>query len=162
MVTVRRIGRDYGDWQGLLTLILQAFAYMAGRIDPPSSALRLTPESVARQVEAGAVFIAEEAGELVGSIFCEVKGEALYLGKLAVRPDCQGRGIGRALLRAAEDEARRLGLAMLELQTRIELVENHATFARLGFVKTAESAHPGYAQATSITMRRGLSGVQAA
>jgi GNAT superfamily N-acetyltransferase len=162
MTSVRRVGRDFTDWSALLSLILEAFAYMAGRIDPPSSALRLTPEAVAAQVASGVVFVAEEAGQLVGSVFCEQKGDALYVGKLAVRPDRQGRGIGRALLQAAGDEARRRGLAALELQTRIELTENHAAFARLGFTKVAESAHPGYARATSITMRREVSGVQAA
>jgi phosphinothricin acetyltransferase len=41
----------------------------------------------------------------------------------------------------------------LELETRIELTENHATFARMGFIKTAETAHPGYERPTSIKMR---------
>ena len=42
---------------------------------------------------------------------------------------------------------------MLELSTRIELVENHATFARMGFAKTAETAHEGFDRPTSIVMR---------
>ena len=42
----------------------------------------------------------------------------------------------------------------LELQTRIELTENHATFGALGFKKIAETAHPGYSRPTSITMRK--------
>ena len=41
----------------------------------------------------------------------------------------------------------------LELQTRIELTENQATFGRMGFVKTAETAHEGFDRPTSITMR---------
>ena len=43
---------------------------------------------------------------------------------------------------------------MLPHTTRIELTENHATFAALGFAKVAETAHPGYKRATSITLRR--------
>jgi hypothetical protein len=43
------------------------------------------------------------------------------------------------------------------LQTRVELVENHAAFSRMGFAKTGESAHPGYDRPTSITMRRAVS-----
>jgi len=50
--------------------------------------------------------------------------------------------------------ARDHGRTALELQTRIELTENHATFAALGFAKVAETAHPGYTRATSITLRR--------
>jgi GNAT superfamily N-acetyltransferase len=70
-----------------------------------------------------------------------------------VRPALQGRGIGRLLVEAARVEARRRGLAWLELQTRIELVENHAAFARMGFARTGETAHPGFARPTSVTMR---------
>jgi len=162
MPTIRRIDRDFGRWQALLALILDAFAYMAARIDPPSSALRLTADAIAEEVERGIVFVAEADGELVGSLFCQGQGDALYLGKLAVRPDRQGQGIGRSLVRAAEAEARRRGLAALELQTRIELTENHAAFAAMGFVKTGESAHPGYDRPTSITMRRAISGARAA
>ena len=50
-------------------------------------------------------------------------------------------------------EARARGFACLALQTRIELVENHRAFGRMGFVKTAETAHPGFARPTSFTMR---------
>ena len=79
--------------------------------------------------------------------------DALHIGKLAVRPGLHGSGIGKALVAAAQAEARALDLKALELQTRIELTENHAAFARMGFVKVGETAHPGYERPTSITMR---------
>jgi GNAT superfamily N-acetyltransferase len=150
---IRRAPADFADWPAVQALILDAFAYMDGRIDPPSSALRLTPQSMAADAGRGALFLAELDGALAGCVFTRPKDDALYIGKLAVRPALQGRGIGRALLEVARGEARRLGLAALELQTRVELTETHAAFARLGFVKTAETAHPGYARPTSITMR---------
>jgi len=42
---VRRAPPDFEDWETVRTLILEAFAYVEGRINPPSSALRLTVES---------------------------------------------------------------------------------------------------------------------
>jgi GNAT superfamily N-acetyltransferase len=90
---------------------------------------------------------------LVGCVFVRPKDDALYIGKLAVRPGLHGSGIGKALVAAARTEALARGLKVLELETRIELTENHATFARMGFVKTAETAHSGYERPTSITMR---------
>lgn len=137
-------------------MILAAFAYMEARINPPSSALRLTAQSMKADADKGALLLAERAGDLVGCVFAQVKGDALYIGKLAVRPGLQGAGIGRKLVDAAREEARRRGLGILELQTRIELVENHATFARMGFVKTGEDAHEGFDRPTSITMRAKL------
>jgi hypothetical protein len=57
---------------------------------------------------------------------------------------------------AAENLARRSGLEALELETRMELTENHSTFYAMGFVKHSEQVHPGYNRATSITMRKYL------
>jgi ribosomal protein S18 acetylase RimI-like enzyme len=152
-ITVRRAPPDFVDWEPVRALILDAFGYMESRINPPSSALRLTAASMKADADKGALLLAERAGEIVGCVFAQVKGDALYIGKLAVRPGLQGAGIGRKLVDAAREEARQRDLPMLELQTRVELVENHATFARMGFVKTGESAHQGFDRATSITMR---------
>jgi GNAT superfamily N-acetyltransferase len=152
-ITVRRAPPDFTDWERVRVLILAAFAYMEARINPPSSALRLTAQSMKADAEKGALLLAERNGDLVGCVFAQTKGDALYIGKLAVRPGLQGEGIGRKLVDAARAEARRLGLGMLELQTRVELTENHATFARMGLVKTGESAHDGFDRPTSITMR---------
>ena len=152
-ITVRRAPPDFTDWDHVRQLILDAFAYMDPRIDPPSSALRLTPQSMKADADGGALLLAYRGGDLVGCVFARPRSDALYIGKLAVRPGLQGFGIGKRLVDAARHEARRLGLATLELQTRIELTENHAAFARMGFVKTAETAHAGFARPTSITMR---------
>ena len=158
MIAVRRAPQEFAGWAEVRALILEAFAYMAGRIDPPSSALRLTAASMAADAAKGALLLAERDGALVGCVFVRPQGGALYIGKLAVRPDLQGQGIGRALIEAARSEARARGCAALELQTRIELTENHAAFERMGFVRVAATSHPGYARATSLTMRAPVHG----
>ena len=129
---------------------------MDGRIDPPSSALRLAPQSMAADAAQGALLLAERDGDLIGCVFCKPQGDALYVGKLVVRPGLQGGGIGKALMAAAEAEAQARGLPFIELQTRVELTDNHATFASLGFMKTGEDSHAGYDRPTSITMRKRL------
>ena len=48
----------------------------------------------------------------------------------------------------------------LELQVRIELVENQQAFAKMGFVKVSENCHPGYGCVTEITMQKILSAVK--
>ena len=73
------------------------------------------------------------SGRLVGAnSFWEVRiGEAgvpaLLLGPLAVAPDLQGVGIGRALMRHGIEEARALGHAL------IILVGDEPYYARVGF-----------------------------
>ena len=71
-------------------------------------------------------------------------------------PACQGRGVGRRLLEAAERHAVRAGKPLIELQTRVELTANQRAFRSLGFVETGRTAHPGFDRPTSVTMRKRL------
>lgn len=155
-ITIERLDSGFHRWSELLDLILASFAYMNGRIDPPSSALALTPQSLQAKAASEIGYIAFYGGHLADCIFCRVEPDSLYVGKLAVLPGAQGRGLGRRLLTYAEAEARKRGLAILRLETRIELVDNHTTFAAWGFTKTAENRHPGFDRTTSIEMRKFL------
>jgi GNAT superfamily N-acetyltransferase len=146
----------FADWEELLALLNRAFAVMEGRIDPPSSLHRLDAAGLAAKAGVERCFLAWCGARLAGCVFCAERADGLYVGKLAVDPALQGRGIGRALMARAEAEALALGLPALELQTRVELVENHRTFERLGFVRTGETAHPGHDRPTSVTMRKVL------
>ncbi|QYK41479.1 MAG: GNAT family N-acetyltransferase [Paracoccaceae bacterium] len=145
---------DPHDWPALLSLIRRAFAGMEGRIDPPSSMHRLTATDIARQARDGEVWVVGQPA--VACIFLTPEPDALYLHKLAVDPAVQRRGLARQLIGLAALRARALGLPRLRLQTRVELVENHATFRALGFQQTTASAHPGHDRPTSLTFERAV------
>lgn len=146
----------FDDWEGLLALLREAFAYMDGRIDPPSSLHALDPAKLAAKAAAEELILAFLDGRLVGCLFAAPRGDALYLGKIAVKPDLRGRGIARRMFEMAEASARARGFAALELQARIELTENHRTFTALGFQKTCVGSHPGYTRPTDVNFRREL------
>lgn len=148
--------RDFSDWPALLDLLRASFAHMDGRIDPPSSLAGLDIDALRTKAAAEHLIVAFDGATLAGCLFAAIRDDCIYLGKLAVAAAARRRGMARALIDAAEYLAREHGRAALELQTRIDLTENHATFAALGFVKVAETAHPGYARPTGITMRRRL------
>ena len=159
-LTFRRAGEG-DDFAAILALVQECFAYMEARIDPPSSMHRMTVESVRLHARDEEIWIAEdETGTLAACVFFTRKPVevgapgCLYLGKMAVRADCRGRGLARQMVEKARERAVALGLPVLELQCRIELLENHRTFERLGFVKTGEDSHAGYDRPTSITMQR--------
>ena len=133
-----------------LALIRESFAYMEGRIDPPSSMHRLTLEKL------GAKEVWGIGTPLVAVVVFEARGDALYLGKLAVASSMRGKGLARAMVDLAVARARALGLAAVELETRIELLENHAAFRRLGFEIVGEGSHAGYERATYVLMRRAV------
>lgn len=155
-ITIQRLNGSFDRWDELLDLILTSFAYMDGRIDPPSSAHALTPRSLREKALNEIGYVALDGNKIAGCVFCRAEPDSLYIGKLAVLPETQGKGIGKRLLTYAEAEARKRGLAILRLETRIELVDNHATFTAWGFTKIAENRHAGFDRTTSIEMRKFL------
>jgi ribosomal protein S18 acetylase RimI-like enzyme len=149
--TVTTASPAFSRFDELLILIQSSFAYMRGAIDPPSSAERLNAQALAEKCRQETLIYIEAGGALVGCAFASPREGYLYLGKIAVSPDRQGHGLGRALLDAAIAEAKGRGLSELRLETRVELTANHRTFESWGFRRIGESAHPGFARPTSFT-----------
>ncbi|TBX28144.1 GNAT family N-acetyltransferase [Nioella sediminis] len=147
---------SFQDWDGLLALLNKAFAFMEGRIDPPSSLLRMSADSLKQKAAEEDLFLITQNSRPIACLFGHPQKTEYYIGKLAVDRRHRGTGLARQLLDAAAQEAVRRGLKGLRLQTRVELRENHRTFRAMGFHLIGASAHPGYARATSLTFRRPL------
>ncbi len=141
------------DWDDLHGLLHRTYAYMDTRIDPPSSLHSLTPADLAEKSAQEVLFVAKRDQRLVGCMFCRRQPKWLYVGKVAVEEEFQGQGIGHQMFDRAFEMARQEGFDGLELESRIELVENHQSFANLGFNKVGEKSHAGYEHPTSIRMR---------
>ncbi|MBB5516249.1 protein-tyrosine phosphatase/GNAT superfamily N-acetyltransferase [Rubricella aquisinus] len=149
-------GAGFDDWDGLHRLLNAAFAGMDGRIDPPSSLTRMTPDTLAQKAREETLFLAWRGAYPVGCLFAKLDGPEVYLGKVAVRPGLHGKGIGSGLFRAAEGWARAQGAGHATLESRVELTENHRLFARLGYDEVDRTRHDGYDQPTSITFAKNL------
>ena len=132
-----------------LDLIRDAFAYMDGRVDPPSSIHRMTLDALTDHARRGEVWVIGPAP--LAAVILQVKPDTLYLGKLAVAQTARGTGLARVLVDQAKSEARAQGLPTITLQSRVELTDNHATFQKLGFVITGGTRHDGYDRDTSYT-----------
>jgi GNAT superfamily N-acetyltransferase len=82
----------------------------------------------------------ERDGRLLGSVWLEPsEDEAWYLGLLSVRPDMQDKQLGRRLLAAAEDVARKNGARLVRISVisvRHTLV---AWYERRGYELTGET-----------------------
>jgi GNAT superfamily N-acetyltransferase len=140
------------DWPALLGLIRDAFAPLEGRIDPPSSVHALTAATLIEQARTGEAWVIGDPP--VACVILTPRPASLYIGKLAVAGTERRQGHARRLIEIAGIRARALGLPMLELQSRVELTENHATFRALGFVQSGATAHPGYDRPTSLTFTK--------
>ena len=79
-----------------------------------------------------------EENEILGCVELRNQDGKLYLGMLTVRPHLQGKGIGKILLKAAEDDARKQkcsSVFMTVISVRKELID---WYTRHGYQHTGE------------------------
>jgi ribosomal protein S18 acetylase RimI-like enzyme len=87
------------------------------------------------------LLLVEVEGELAGCCqLASLGGGVVYLGLFSVRPDLQGRGLGRAIVTQSEQVARQAWSAaqmrMTVLRQREELI---AWYERRGYTRTGET-----------------------
>jgi ribosomal protein S18 acetylase RimI-like enzyme len=82
-------------------------------------------------------------GVPVGVIVLVPEPGTLLVENVAVRPQVQGRGVGRVLLSFAEEHARRLGLPSIRLYTHEKMTTNIGLYEAVGYRRTGVSAVPG-------------------
>ncbi|MEV6761398.1 GNAT family N-acetyltransferase [Streptomyces sp. NPDC051105] len=94
----------------------------------------------------GRLLIARYDGEPAGSAGVRLLDPATAeLTRVFVHEGLRGRGGAALLVAAAEDAARALGAGRLVLDTRTDLVEARALYARLGYTETAPHNDDVYA-----------------
>ena len=142
------------DAPAVHALTQTAFATLEGRIDPPSSTRLETVEAVAAALAHGGGGIAELAGEPVGAVRFQPAEDHLYVGRVAVAPEHQGRGVARALMALAERHAALAGLPETRVEVRQTLTGNVAMFQRLGYVVVAERPHPNRPESTVLLLAK--------
>ncbi len=146
-----RLAADHPALAAVRALMRDSFAYMDGVVDPPSSIHRLTLTALRAQAETAELWALGTPP--AAAVILTPRPPALYIGKLCVSQALRGQGISRRLIAHAKHRARELDLQVLELETRIELTDNHAAFQAMGFVETGRTAHAGYTQPTAITFQ---------
>ena len=149
MTTALRPARA-ADLPAVQALVARAYGHYVARIGKPPGPML---DDYAARIAEGAVQVLEEDGRLVGLLVLLPEADHLLLDNVAVDPAAQGRGHGRRLVAAAEDEARRLGLPELRLYTHELMTENVVMYERLGFVETHRGQQAGYAR---VFMRKRL------
>ena len=143
------------ETEAAAALIRLAFAAQPLATDPPSSALGETGAAVAAGLAAGGGgFVVEGEGGLAAVLLVADRAGALYCGRLAVHPAARGRGLAARLMAAAEAEARRRGLARLQVRVRLSLPGNLRFFEGLGFGEVGRDAHAGYAAPTTAVLEK--------
>lgn len=118
---------------------------------------RTDPEELEREIAArsgaelapprGRLLVARHGGEPAGSAGVRLlDASTAELTRVFLYEGMRGRGGGALLVAAAEDAARALGATALVLDTRGDLVEARALYARLGYRETAPHNDDRYAE----------------
>lgn len=132
------------DQQAVEAIVQAAYSIYIERIGRPPGPML---DDYGARIAAGSVSVIEEPdGRLAALIVLLPKDDHLLLDNIAVRPDRQGHGLGRALMGFAEAEARRRRVAELRLYTHETMSENIALYRRLGFSETGRGRQAGFAR----------------
>jgi len=99
------------DVKQMAPLINAAFA-----IETFLDGARTDEGQLAEMMRRGVFLLGYDAqGEMVASVYVELRGTRAYLGVLAVSPARQNRGFGRAMMGVAEDYCRARGSTVVDL-----------------------------------------------
>lgn len=134
---IRQAGAS--DLPAVREVVSAAYGKYLARMDrPPAPMLR----DYAPAVEAGTLWV---TGVPVAGLISLIPGDGgLLIENLAVSPEAQGTGVGRALMDFAEVRAGQLGLTRLTLYTHVVMTENQAIYAHLGFREVERRTTNGY------------------
>lgn len=121
---VRR-ARDRGELQAALALREAVFIVEQG--------VSVEGDRDGRDDDAVQLVAVEEDGAVVGTCRVLVEGARARFGRLAVRRDRRGRGLGALLLAEAEREARGAGARAIELHAQVDAL---GLYERAGYEPT--------------------------
>ena len=140
--------------EALTALLHRAYARLAA-MGLNFTAVDQSVETTQRRVESGQCFVAEAAGQIVGTVtVCEAydpnrepwaratpwfyRRDVAHLHQLAVDPLAQGQGLGDRLVAACEAWARERGRSALALDTAAPAAHLRQRYARLGYQEVDE------------------------
>lgn len=86
-----------------------------------------------RQVNPELFLVAELNGRLAGTVMGGYEGHRGWINYLAVSPDCQRQGVGRALMHAVEAKLVAMGCPKINLQVRSSNTAVIQFYGHLGY-----------------------------
>jgi ribosomal protein S18 acetylase RimI-like enzyme len=130
-----------GEVGALRDVVQAAYRHYISRIGKPPGPML---DDYAARIADGQAWVLEATGRIAGILVLEETPEGFLLDNIAVSPEGQGKGYGRALIEFAEAEARRRGFTEIRLYTHTMMTENIALYTRIGFAETHRVSEKGY------------------
>jgi len=138
-------------------LLHLAFQEHDGKLDPPSGVHKETAESLAaRMGKGGAIVVTADDGAIVACGFYEWREGYAYVGRLGTHPAHRRAGLGGAILKAAEEQARAKGYARARLATRVHWTELRRYYESRGYRAVGFGTHEGRTWPTWVDLEKDL------
>ena len=102
---------------------------------------RTNPSTVRSLMQKGQFLLAEDAANLVGTIYLELHGGRGYFGMLSIDPSRQGMGVGRQLVDAAEKIFREAGCKFSDLKIVNVRTDLHTLYHRWGYADAGTTVY---------------------
>lgn len=132
-----------GDARAAAECVRAAYARYVGRIGREPAPMTADYPAL---IAAGEVWVIPADDGIAGVLVLRPQPPALLVENVAVAPDRQGQGLGRALMAFAEDHARAEGLGEVILYTNERMTENLRFYPALGFTETGRGMQDGFAR----------------
>ncbi len=94
-------------------------------------------------IHGGHVHVIDHGGAVQGVLVLLPEKDTMLLDNVAVAPDAQGLGIGRALLMFAEETAVNAGYKTIKLYTNEAMTENIKLYSKIGYYETHRAEEKG-------------------
>jgi ribosomal protein S18 acetylase RimI-like enzyme len=129
---------DLAAVEALVTVAYTQYIPLIGQKPGPMS------DDYSALIEKWCVYVLSRENKLAGMLVLLPEDEAMLLDNVAVHPDMQGRGYGRALIAFAEKLSIERGFTAIRLYTNEAMIENVRLYERLGFVETHRAEEKGF------------------
>ncbi|AVK82531.1 GNAT family N-acetyltransferase [Lysinibacillus sp. B2A1] len=84
------------------------------------------------------LWLARKDGEVVGTVTTAQENEVQWVTALAVHPNCEGQGIGTAMLSFSKDYASKIGAKFVMLDVEIDNGKALSVYEKAGFMKAQQ------------------------
>jgi len=101
----------------------------------------LTEGNYAQIIDLYHVWVAVDQGQIIGGLVLMPKEDHMLLANIAVHPEYQGKGVGKALLERADAEAVDQSYQEIRLNTNKDMVKNIDMYRRSGWTEMKSGEH---------------------
>lgn len=119
-----------GEQAELITIYCEAFGDLPGESE---ELIAFNTSTNGREL-----WVAYRDGAVVGTVTTAKENEIQWVTALAVHPNCEGQGIGTALLSFSKDYASKVGAAFVMLDVEVDNKKALSVYEKAGFMKAQQ------------------------